>query len=906
MAALFFLLLHVFSGEKILQYQPSVFWELSSKLETIPEQIQNNGKGQFYFYDETSIYQYNGIALQNIATPLPSSPIESFHVTDSIFFIQQEDQLFVQSGEDTRSISYSNTISRVIQLNVASYLICSQEGGCSTLQLKEELTVEPEVETENYIINDAHPTQNGYVLATDNGILIVSEQGARHLSPKDGLPDYIVEDISITGATLFGRCYDQSMFSLNLSTGEITALPGFPNAQINDISLFQGNYYIASSRGLFVLKDEKWEQMVSENIEQILIGKQELFWTLTTTGDMMGWPTSYSLHPKETEYNTHCLAVVNNKLWEGRLNDIRIYNNFYSDNSDYKTVSIETNKPVTGIVELNNRVIATTLGGGMFVLNKQGEKQLRLSEENGLLSNHIVGVYQEENMLWLITLKGLSQINLADFSIKNQFYSGEELPATFIYDLSKKGQYLLATDGQGILHWEITSNTTTPISEDYSEAVAYRILSDTNNTYFSLANEGVFRMNKEKNTSAIEGLQSKNILNIVKAANHIYFIHESGVDVYNPENSTIHPVHLEEQLELDLHASTVFKDHLIVAYQNKFLMVNIQQEYSLPEIELHEISPSYNTRKQNKRVFKNSDNTFNFSFTGTWNRNPDNLQYAYRLKGLDSNWIYTKENRVFYNELRHGDYEFQVGSVLADNSPPSQIEKYSFTIQKPFYLQTVFWLPLLILFVLSLLLLQNIREKAVLRRQNIEKARLMLEFNNLKNQVNPHFLHNSFNSLTYLIEENPSKAVDYVQKLSRFFRKSFTLTQSEIIPLKEELKLVNDYIDIQKQRYGKNLKIFIDIPNPESIVVIPMVLQTLVENAVKHNIISEAKPLSVTIRQTENFIVVENNKQLRKLEQSTKTGLRNISSQYKHLSKRAIEMNDREEKFQVKIPILRN
>ena len=148
--------------------------------------------------------------------------------------------------------------------------------------------------------------------------------------------------------------------------------------------------------------------------------------------------------------------------------------------------------------------------------------------------------------------------------------------------------------------------------------------------------------------------------------------------------------------------------------------------------------------------------------------------------------------------------------------------------------------------------------------------------------------------------------MDYVQKLSRFFRKSFTLTQSEIIPLKEELKLVNDYIDIQKQRYGKNLKIFIDIPNPESIVVIPMVLQTLVENAVKHNIISEAKPLSVTIRQTENFIVVENNKQLRKLEQSTKTGLRNISSQYKHLSKRAIEMNDREEKFQVKIPILRN
>jgi len=118
----------------------------------------------------------------------------------------------------------------------------------------------------------------------------------------------------------------------------------------------------------------------------------------------------------------------------------------------------------------------------------------------------------------------------------------------------------------------------------------------------------------------------------------------------------------------------------------------------------------------------------------------------------------------------------------------------------------------------------------------------------LRNQVNPHFLFNSFNTLSSLIEENQPRAVDYVHRLAGFFRNILTHREEDIVTLAEELALLEDYAALQHARYEDNLSISVDVENALLKKGIPpMTLQLLVENAIKHNIITRQHPLFVQI-----------------------------------------------------------
>ncbi|MCX6231654.1 MAG: histidine kinase [Bacteroidetes bacterium] len=193
------------------------------------------------------------------------------------------------------------------------------------------------------------------------------------------------------------------------------------------------------------------------------------------------------------------------------------------------------------------------------------------------------------------------------------------------------------------------------------------------------------------------------------------------------------------------------------------------------------------------------------------------------------------------------------------------------------------------------------------RSQELERESLLSQFETLKNQVNPHFLFNSFNTLITLIEEDKKDAVEYVQKLSDFFRTILQLRDKSIITIEEELELIQTYSYLQMKRYGENLILSINVsPENRMKYIAPLSLQMLVENAIKHNVIATGRPLSIEIISTENgYIQVKNNIQKRTEEEpSAGLGLQNIRNRYKFLSDKEVEVMISAQHFSVALPVL--
>ncbi len=198
---------------------------------------------------------------------------------------------------------------------------------------------------------------------------------------------------------------------------------------------------------------------------------------------------------------------------------------------------------------------------------------------------------------------------------------------------------------------------------------------------------------------------------------------------------------------------------------------------------------------------------------------------------------------------------------------------------------------------------------SLLKAKSLEKDNIQSQFETLKSQINPHFLFNTLNTLSSIIEDNPKTAVVYVEKTADFLRTILLVKDKEVITLGEELLLIETFYFLQKERYGNNLNMTISVPeSSRKHLLPPLSLQMLVENAIKHNIISNEKPLTITIDVSkEGYISVKNNLQNKKAEKNgAGIGLANIQNRYKYLSNKKIIFLHTADVFEVGLPLLIN
>jgi len=212
----------------------------------------------------------------------------------------------------------------------------------------------------------------------------------------------------------------------------------------------------------------------------------------------------------------------------------------------------------------------------------------------------------------------------------------------------------------------------------------------------------------------------------------------------------------------------------------------------------------------------------------------------------------------------------------------------------------------IILIMQDLLLLREKKvmiesENAQLKIKNIEAT-----YNQLKQQIHPHFLFNSLNTLKTLIRKQPKDAEIYLKKLSDFLRASITLNNENIVKLGDELKFCLDYLELQKGRFGEALKYSVEIPEEVKSGFVPVFsVQHLLENAIKHNSLTIENPLRIEVKYDNDRIIVSNNIQIKNLtEETTGRGLANLAERYRILSGDEIIFQSDDRHFSVSLKIL--
>jgi len=196
---------------------------------------------------------------------------------------------------------------------------------------------------------------------------------------------------------------------------------------------------------------------------------------------------------------------------------------------------------------------------------------------------------------------------------------------------------------------------------------------------------------------------------------------------------------------------------------------------------------------------------------------------------------------------------------------------------------------------------ESVEEKEMLKRESLQA-----QLNALRTQVNPHFLFNNLNTLSSLIPEDPKHAVDFVQQLSVVYRHILEVKEEKTILLKDEMNVLNAYTFLLKTRFGNNLEVNINIPEEKlQKKIVPLSLQILMENAIKHNIVSSDKPLFIDVFAENGSLVVSNNLQMKnQINESTGIGLDNIRNRYKMLGNEPVTVTESETNFTVSIPLI--
>jgi hypothetical protein len=335
---------------------------------------------------------------------------------------------------------------------------------------------------------------------------------------------------------------------------------------------------------------------------------------------------------------------------------------------------------------------------------------------------------------------------------------------------------------------------------------------------------------------------------------------------------------------------------------------NLQASYDIrPVVNISGVSVFFKPVPFGTTDFSYDQNHISFRFDGINFTLPDNIHYRYKLEGYNESWIVTNDESVTFAQLPTGRYKLRVQASLNDTYSKMGEATYTFYIDKPFW-KRVWFIVLLTCAVMAIAYTYiRFREENLRKVTSLQRERMMFEYEHLKSQVNPHFLFNSLNTLTSLIEEDSEMAMSYTSRLSDLYRNMLAYRDKDLIYLYEEWEILENYMYIQQSRFGKALRLNVSIQDElmYSKRIVPLALQLLVENAIKHNIVSQSLPLTITIEATEDSITIRNvlRPKISK-EKGAGLGLLNIRNRYSLLTKKSINFGITNNEYIVTLPLI--
>jgi len=792
---------------------------------------------------------------------------------------------------------------------------------------------------DNYIYDLQLLPNNAIAAATDKGLSICSFNGSKktienYNSSNHGLTDNIIRSITADPAdkNTIWLGYQQGgigTFSLLNKKARAFPVPQIGEAQVNDVLVLDEQVWITTDmnflqvdrNGIFIY------QQPLTSPTQLAVDEEANGWLLSYNGVFKsnGEKLNQLVHFSADEANnTH-------DVWQDEAGNVW-YNN---KNIIVKHSRKENRKQLIPLPGLDSKTDITslyydgagylwigTLGKGIYRINISNNKVQRLNELAGNESMSILSISGRGATVWISSLQGIfrTQTNSSTFTFEN-LTSLSGIGINYIYHIyeDSKGRVWFATDGKGLVMMEQNRFTHFGEQQGLAAKVIYAVAEDRTGTIWcSTLQKGLFSYNgknftrfgkeKELPDTDISSLDIDNRGNLFCISRTSYFLIDAathtvilpGTDRFTGVFSTdLNCTHHSAKGTLFFTSTGVFQ------YRRPSYQI-----YNQPQTSIQSISLFLNKLNETTdRKFAYDENNLSFSFNGLYYTDPARVQYQYKLEGYNNEWQRSKNTEINFPKLQPGTYRFRVRSSVTGNFDHATEASYSFVISKPFWLQWWFITLSILLAAAILWYVIKEREKSAKRWQQLQTEKLQSQYETLKNQVNPHFLFNSFNTLLGIIEENPKRAAEYVEHLSDFYRSIVNMREKDLISLGDEIAVIDDYFFIQQKRFGCALIVDNRLTAEEKskYSIPPLTLQLLVENAIKHNVVSKEYPLTVELFIEDGQLVVRNNrKEKTTKEKSEGMGLQNIRNRFSLIADKDITIESTELFFTVKLPLIKH
>lgn len=787
---------------------------------------------------------------------------------------------------------------------------------------------------DTFVYNIATDVHGNIWAGTDNGIAICSFQNGKvqiqQLTVADGLPDNIVTTLSngkkgmLVGMESGGVCIVDPETKL---VNHVT--PRWSFGKVNSIAEWTDDWWVGTeTRGIIeVAFHQPLQKEISAGnnkvfrTRQLMIDSEQNLWVVSGTSTMQSTNRTFTFYRFPSLHDANgvqaVLASKTGTLW-------------FSTSAQLYQLQTGSGNPPNAIKEFAHLNIISlfeddlgklwigTFDNGLFCYDPKKKVSVHFTEQNGIANNNVLSITGSDGEIWIATLGGVSRIDTNDnFRVKN-FTTESGLGSNFVYKVFIDSQQRIwfGTDGKGVTLLDDGVFKNFSLQDGLKSNIVYSITEDQRGQiWISTSNTGIYRFsgNRFQSFSPHSGLRDLNIASLIAdKKNNLLVVSKQSIDILNPQTGNIF-YHAQEVGigEIDPNINNHTQDasgNIWIGTQFGLIRYNVSntfQEWPKTRINKMLVYLSDDVIDSTSSL-AHDENHISFDYIGFWYHDPQEVTYRIMLEGYDREWTDSRNRFVTYPSLPPGKYKFKVQSSATGYFKGAETASYSFDIRKPFYNTLWFYAASTIVFVFMMLTIVKRREKNLKQREKLEKEKIDFQFQTLKSQVNPHFLFNSFNTLIAVIEQDQETAVEYVEKLSDFYRNILQYREHDVIPLEKELALIGDYYFLQLKRYRSNFTLAVDIPEShKQIQIPPLTLQLLIENAVKHNTISKEKPLLVEVFVKDDYIAVKNNLQ-RKLayEQSTGVGLSNIINRFRLLTNREVKISETDSHFMVMIPIL--
>ena len=760
--------------------------------------------------------------------------------------------------------------------------------------------------------------------ATDAGISICSmaengKKSVRQIGRAQGLPDEIVTALykGADGKVWIGTYEAGVCFVEN---GQNTCTPlgtNWDKGPVLNLVAFGHNAVWAGTDRQGLWQYPPASSLLQGRIEALYKDREGLLWMIAEQGKLFNAPVRFSYYANALSEIQAMLAAPDGTLWIGTQHGLFVQKN--------NTVTPQLHSP-ENIISLwlspTGEIWCGTFGEGVVVFNLQGKRLRQYKADQHLLENgSILSIGGDARRVWLATLSGLSALEFANNAATPTVrHFPNVLGSNYIYKVfqDSKGRVWFGTDGQGLGLYERDSFISITNINGIALKSVYAIAEDTQGRlWFGTDNEGVFcrdgqeyhhfsYQNKVLHRSRIQGLE-------ITADGLVVVACEDGLDLIDPG----HKQHVNFFKAPDgrpilpgFNALTRGSQGEVWVGINGGLLrcaafSELFQRDPVPELRAVSLygRPLNFTQDQ---TLDWDENYLSFNFIGLWYSDPEAVRYRYRLDGLDHDWLVGKDHQASYPKLPPGSYTFRVQVSEHGNFEEAPEVSWRFSIRPPWWTRWWFIALAAAAAIGLILLLVRYREQRMRREAGLRRAQVEAQLETLKSQINPHFLFNSFNTLIAIIEENPVLATEYVEHLSDYFRTILQYRERDLIAVQEEVVLVQNYSYLLKKRYEDAFVLELRVAALLERRIMPLSLQILVENAVKHNTVSQKQPLKVEIyNEGEHFIVVRNNI-LPKIspEAGTRFGLEALARRYRLLGQKDIVVEQDDKFFTVKIPLI--